>query len=508
MALTEYTLQDVVTVAGTFKFTLYADVGLTVPTGQTIMSIGELEKVGDLEPNKKQFQNLSLSIADDYTVYDAGFWYTIALSEMYLRIYLDEGAGDTGYFYGFIDPMQSDFQEHYVGSLDFVRSGTMVLTSVEAKLFATTLTTLNDAVVANKILTNYFPTDTPVTDDIYSYIMVKDFFSALLFASGLNPDYSASDTRVVYSQAVNEQDFVYYETDSLRTYFVDQLFLVMSRYVEAPPGSGNWVENTFTNLTWYDLLVLNTTTFDPSSYVTQLIIEVLNSIQFNMELGYESGRHVITLYQRGRAYGNSNNVTMGGLLSSRINVCSDLRKSGYKAYNDNDTTKMIWFSDKVDALPKADGIPETIEIEVAVSCALRVINTAPGIGSAYAVVPYGISSDEDMWEYFHKPYDCINSVKYWNYETSAYVVASIGGDKLLEEAVAGYLFARFHTAFRAFTRTYATLKANNGSTNTHTNNHPFMRTAFDDGTGSKQYYANKVIKNADNNTTTVDWIEE
>jgi hypothetical protein len=370
----------------------------------------------------------------------------------------------------------------------------MVLTSVESILFATTCTQLQTEILANKSFTGFDTPGPPVEYDVFSYIAIKNIFSCLLKASGLNISYAASDTTIFISATASEQDFIYKQ--STNEYTANQLYLVLSRYTL---DEGNWIEGYVENI-----LANFFIDYDGSTSAQPVIVNFLNSLQLMMDLDYSNGRHIINLRQRGRAY--TGTVTLGGLIESEVNICSDLKKSGYQAFNNHDSTRQIWFSDLIDTNPHSIPIPSGLSIDVGVPVVLQVRSDGSHTVSNMACCPYAFVST--CYEWFHHPYNYVDGIKYWNYEAAVYITASLDSVRLLEESIAGYLFHRFHLMFRAFTRKYGSMKVNNGSTNSHSNAVPHMRTSFDDGTGSKTYYANRVIKIASENKLQVDWLKE
>lgn len=474
------------TSVGTFKLTLYAEAGLTIPTKQTILNIGDLESVLDLDVNLRSVKTLQIDIADVYSTYTEGFWYHVALSaEMYLKIELDEGAGYTPYFFGLVDPLNSDFMEHYVSGTSFVRTGSITLVSLESKLWNVKISELKTVMLANRSLPFYGETPKP-ENGLAGYMHVKDVFASLLYAAGLVTEYDSGSATLVYDSA--NPEFKY--TEGTYVYDISKLILGLTQY-DTYVGD-EWVEGTYN---------LQFNFYSATNYCVDYITHILNKFQLMMDLTIDSFMvPCINLYQRSHAFADSKNRSFGKLLESEIMVGSVLRKSGVKV---NTPYRLsMWFSDKVDLLPHAEELPDYVNIDLDLD-----IDFTPefvwGVDDIHTPTYYGVTGTDFM----------INSIDYYNYDTSTYDTADTYtsySQLYLNwcQAVAGYLFNKFHNPFVGYTRTYGSIKSNNGTTNTHVNSVCSMRTVINDGSGDKTFYANKVIKNAQDNTLTIDWIEE
>lgn len=103
----------------------------------------------------------------------------------------------------------------------------------------------------------------------------------------------------------------------------------------------------------------------------------------------------------------------------------------------------------------------------------------------------------------------ITSVKYYNYSSSSWTEVSTGGVLIFLNAVCEYYRNRWMIAKKKYMRQYGSIFASNGSTLSTAHIHWGRRMQISsDGGAAKAYYANEVEKNAMDNTTTIQWIEE
>jgi hypothetical protein len=112
-------------IVGTFKFTLYSTEDLTVPTIQTIKVVGDLEASIDSGVLQHSIPQLNLSLREDHSQYTQGFWWRTLKNPTRLFITLDEGDGDTYYFYGNVSLLQTVWKESYVNGMEYIRTASV-----------------------------------------------------------------------------------------------------------------------------------------------------------------------------------------------------------------------------------------------------------------------------------------------------------------------------------------------------------------------------------------------
>ena len=95
--------------------------------------------------------------------------------------------------------------------------------------------------------------------------------------------------------------------------------------------------------------------------------------------------------------------------------------------------------------------------------------------------------------------------KYWNYSTAATEIADN-----LPKAIALYYFERFGSLLNRmeYSRTYTSLQANNGSSNSQMWMQNLNRTTINDGITIRNFYATEIHKDILKNQATVVWVEE
>lgn len=152
MAFTNYTLPKIYNLpSGIATVILRADVALTTPTTQTILSIGSVVESIDEDAGVIDQGSVDMSIVDNA----AGFWDDIlSAGPVYLRIMLDEGDGDKLLFTGVIDQssVSYNYSDTSVFRIDFTVFN--ILTAMRDKTLdgligylisaATSTTTLED----------------------------------------------------------------------------------------------------------------------------------------------------------------------------------------------------------------------------------------------------------------------------------------------------------------------------------------------------------------------------
>ena len=99
------------------------------------------------------------------------------------------------------------------------------------------------------------------------------------------------------------------------------------------------------------------------------------------------------------------------------------------------------------------------------------------------------------------------AVDFWNYTTNSRQIESNATDNCLTKAVAQYLYNRFQKGRLQWTRTYASLSANNGSTSSQRWNKTLVMHVISDGVKSRTFYSTEVSKNLITNKSTVVWVE-
>jgi hypothetical protein len=96
---------------------------------------------------------------------------------------------------------------------------------------------------------------------------------------------------------------------------------------------------------------------------------------------------------------------------------------------------------------------------------------------------------------------------FWNYNTNTRQLVSSATDNCLTKTAAQYLYNRFQKGRIQWTRKYASLKANNGSTSSQRWNRTLILHTIHDGVKSRTFYATEVSKNIITNKSQLVWVE-
>lgn len=477
VALANYPLPDITgTAVGTFKVRLTSSlVGLTTPTANTILELGEWEESADIKIGVSQIGTLRLRIRDDTSTYTEGFWYKVFGSTSELRFYLTENGVDTFYFYGLPQEETVEWEEYFIGST-YVREVTLSLLSVAYTILDTTTATWMTHVVDNSV-----DTGAVLLNDPSWKISVKGLFSAMLSASGLNSTYSESDTTFVY----NTVDFRY--TQGGNNYTLDDVWIAVKIFA----GGGSH------SATEYFLASSGNRLSAKFATLRDLLKHLLANFGVIMVMDYNTTtqRHLIKLVQRGRAYSTA--LTFGSReIKGNISKSYDLLGDATQATFILDSTSFVWFSKKYLDGKSTSTVPNYVKFDIDYQT-IFLLNV---------LVPQsGISHSRQLYLVSGSTWTIITGIDYFNYTTGLYVTAV---SPHMQEATAGYVYYRFTNKFSLIRRTYGTFKGDDASTNSHTNLRILRRTSINDGTGAANYYANKVIKRPESNEVEIDWIKE
>ena len=464
------TLPDFDDVIGLFSFTLYSDfAGLTVPSIQTVLEIGDTEESADLTIGLQQLSTLKMELRDDYTTYTTyGFWFKVLTGETQLRIYLNQGAGNTFYFFGTVQAETVQWTERYISSTEKVRVVTFDLVSMAQKLLDTPTIDWVTAVIANSVNSG------AEVDLQPSYgIKVLGLFSAMLSASGLNSSYALADTSFIYGTA----DFIFTGSKNVGDLTVAvKMFVAPASHAVCEYWSGSGIlSNSFATLK--DVLAALLPNF---------------GVVLRMTYDISSGRHLIHLTQRGRAYSNTLDFE-DREKESEISKATDLIGDAVRAVFFPTDTEFVWFSKKTISGFSEAAVPNYVSFDADYLCLFECDGPVSGL-----------TISRSLWFVSGTTWAHIIGVQYYNYSTSAYITATSNYEML--EAMAGYQFYRISNQYSAILRTYSKLRAGAGTDHTVLN--IYRRTNINDGLATNAYFANRVIKKPSDSKVTIEWILE
>jgi hypothetical protein len=477
--VTQYDLPDLSTIAGTFRISLFSEfAGLTKPTIQTVVEIGDLEESAAIGVAIQQLSTLSITLRDDYSTYtDYGFWFKVLSGETHIRLYLNQGGSDLFYFYGTVQPETVSWGERFINHPDYpgtqkrLRTVSFDLVSIALKMFDTPTVDWETEVVDNSINTGREDSNSPSFK-----ISVMGLFSAMLSASELNSSYSLADTSFVYNTA----DLVYNPGGG------DRILSDLSVAVKIFVGGGGQATTEY----------FSGPNSLSSTYATlkDLLVNLLPNFGVVLRMTYDipTERHLIQLIQRGRAYPTTLDFE-NREKKSTIRKSTDLLGDAIKVTFLRDTAKFVWFSKKyVDGFSQAEP-PNYVDFDVQYETIFIV--DGPITGTTVSRTLFFVSGTS---------WTSIQSIKYWNYDSDAYVTSTATNE--MEEAVAGYLYYRFTFIYSSIMRTYSKLMAGTGTD--HTVLSIFRRLNINDGLATNTYYANKVRKRPKENEVEIEWILE
>lgn len=485
--MTAYPLPSLVTVDGTYSFELYsATAGLTVPTIQTIKSITPLKESANVIVGTSEITNVQIEFRDDDSTYSQGFWFKQFKVETWLRIYLDEGAGDTFFFFGMIDtlsPGSIDWQESYLGA-NRIRTATVTFLSIARKVFDMEI----DDWIA-EVLANDEETTNSDQAAVSSVISVPGLFAALLSGSGLNPSYDVADVSLVYGSAT---DFTWGE--GVGDYRADEIYVPTEYIVSTGP--------TVTSPTvYFDTSSANclSVQLDGTGYYSEmgaLVKDILFNFGLQMRMDYDTvgDRHLIQLMHRHDVYTGTLDFSNREKASSGFGA-SKLLLDSVRASDLMDDTKFIWISKKYCRFSSPATPPNRVKFDVDQQIPFIIDDTALGEGNHSLYYWAGTGNDAVF----------ITGCKYYD--------GPIGGaafdDPLkMQGSAADYLYQMFSENKGTVTRRYGQMTADAGSGETHTAVGIMRRVEINDLDSTVTYFANTVTKDPVTHEIEVEWIEE
>lgn len=494
--LTEYTLPNVNSPAGEFTVKVYcSDASLTVPSIQTILTIGSLEEGIDVAPSIQEASTLNISIADDTSTHAQGFWYKALASECHIKFMLMESSAETYFFFGTVEPLQVSWTDHYVntGSTVFVRSADITLVSFEKKLFDGTTIDLQNDVYSRRVVQS---SDSPQEGDPYTYFRVMNIFASLLYITGLNETYDRTDVEYIYNPSL--PDFKYIQAGTLTPFTFENLFLFPSIWL----SGGELASYFFTGTSQWS---------QKYHYLKDFISMLLNTFQLILKFDFTDDRVKIKLYQRGHAYSDALMASIGHPINRTITIASDKQIDSVSAHDYWSPSNLRWvarqYSDDVQSIAVPDYISIYLEIPVLFQVGVGSFSSWSISAAQVLAGASGINEDNDdtMDQTFATR---ITSTEWYNYNTNAYVAPSISDLYRLEESIAGYIYNRFAGSFKAIQATYGTIKSTINSVLSQANSRAMIRQSINDGNGAVSYYAQSVKKDPSTNRMTIIWLEE
>lgn len=494
--MTSYSLQSVTGVVGTFSITLLSEFAdLIIPTGQSVTGIGMLEEVADISMGISQAAKLSVTLTDDYTAYSEGFWYKILNGDCRIRFYLDQGGGNTFFFFGKPQAETIRWEEHYISS-SRIRTVSLDLATVTLTMFDTlTKDWITEFMNYGQVNTAY-----QVDKEPSWLIRPAGLFAAMLSGSGLNPSYDLNDVSFVWNSG---PDMIF--LNGAAEFRFDQIYVPTAFYDLLRVGSAG-----DRPITYWNHNDANYPPYDPPTNsqalelfypkLQALIGDLLRNFGLVMRMDYDAGagRHLIQLIQRGRAYSATLDFSSREK-ESTISKAFDLSGDAVRSVELVDNTKFCWMSKRYSDAPTITEVPNYVSFDVDSPAVFRINATAAQAANNRSLYVWDGTAG-------HAPV-ALDGIKYYDYAAQAYVITTATNAKM-QEAIGGYIYKRFTADYGLIVRKYGQLKADDGVANDHTRLSILRRTSINDGVSAKTYYANKVRKLVETSECEIEWIRE
>jgi hypothetical protein len=486
--MTEYNLPSFSTVAGTFKLHLYAtSAGLTVPTINTVLELGETKESANISVGISEIGNMQIRLRDDDSTYSQGFWYKVLQDETRLRIYLDEGAGDTFYFFGYVEPGSIKWDEHYIGSTR-IRTVSLTLISAMRIILDSKIDDWITEVLANCTATGHSSLSAP------SHIMkVTELFACMLSmgSSPLNPDFNpATDISFLYGSQTQLQ-----WGDGVSLYAVSSLYVPVKYYFTTAPEDIRPVVYFDTTKTTCLARQSDGTGFYDS--MQAFLKDLLANFGLIMRTTYDAAleRHVIQLSHRGDVYSGELSFS-GREKSSAIMNGTRLLGDAARAMDLLQETNFIWMSKSYSRFPSPLDPPQAISFDLDVKCPFIIDSSGSGEGN------------HSLMKWTSGAVVYMTGGKYYSTISGLMTVAYSTDPNKMEEMATSYQFEWFTTYHATVNRVYGKMLANGGSGETHTVLEIMRRVSINDLDSTRTFFANAVTKNPATNEVSVEWIEE
>ena len=492
-----YPLPTISTVSGDVNIVITSlTEGLTVPTAQTVKSLGKVIEAASINPEQQEIPRMTIKVMLD----DTGFWIGVLYVGSTFMVTLTEGVTERYLFSGKLEPQTVDWTS--TSNISGTRYGEVtftLLSSIQIPMDMPTLTWIDE------VLKNDITLAIPTSGLVYSVMSVRGLFAAMLSSvnpvSGdfLNSTYSLDDVTFVR----DDQDLTFKTASADRD--VSQL------YVPTQWNDGGSAVNTvyFKTGDAENLAVTYATLKD-------LIGVMARNFGVRIRLYYDmdDSRYKIYLLQCYRAYSGTLDFSTR-LKSETQSVSTDLQGDAAIVRYQRDATKMVWlskiYSNMAFYVTDPSALPATKDVRFDFETTLVWhIMAAAEDGSPQRILS---AASELTTGASHALLELIIDVTWHNYTAGTDDVATDPAlaDLKLEQAIAGYNGFRFiGTNWFKNTSRYSHITASDGATESfsHVTILKRQEISLGYGAGNKNYFANKTIIDIDNSEVEVEWIQE
>jgi hypothetical protein len=454
--MAKYTLHPATIPAGELAMIIYSSVtDLTIPTYVTL-DFGDLVERLDPIAGTYDVDTLDVDYVEDYSDagHPEGFWMAaIGGTYLDLQITLDEGAGATHVFYGRLLKEKTELDEYVLSGSTYGRRGTM--------RFVSHLMTLRDVTTADLITGANAVFTTPTWNNTGNerIIQYREIISQLL-ASALGGQTADADDVTVLDD--NLQDNTSH--DGITYWYISE-FSLNALAVKYPNA--------------FDL-------------ISQLLKQFFLIPRYYYDV--TNSRHKIQLFTRGTSFATQ--VTLVVPTESRLTIGSAIALKDVQIDDAYTPTTYYWDAEaETYTTTKPEGWNPEITL---VQEYIHYVDDS-GTGPWCFGIDYNSGTGVAVGYTWYRAWDYAGQV--W---TNINATTDDGDAWLIPAQFYG---RKFRGEKRVYERTYNSLKADNGTTDSHSNIVCGARTQISDGVSARNFYAVEVKKNLARNELTVVWQE-
>jgi hypothetical protein len=472
--------------AGTLKLYLYVDPSLpvlTIPTITKIFNLGKFKELIDFEAGVVDIQQVDTELIEEYSTYPEGFWYKIIngypTKDVELMFTLMEGAVWTFLFRGRIYRSGTIAIEKYITASTKVRGmGLQLISSLD--LLKTV--TISDLITECRLHTIY-------SAAFGQYVIPLGTIVACMIKLAYGIAYDStlvinnSDDVKVYIEGGGAEN----TWDIAALPIEDGSHNLIGFFEKSTGNTAGWY-NRFANA--FDLLF---NIIKPFGVIPKYMFGDVNGL---IDANPTNNNHRLIFDSRGRSAGE---ITMvGGIKDKESELLSEsvLKAQNVRVMDFRYNILSYWYLN--DVLQKGDTPPfATFDIDFSVDFQVYYSIDMP----TWDLILY----DDYTGTYNSLATACL----WWNYSTGGWgIVTGYGSDNCLAKGSSQYYKNRFANGRTQYTRTYKSIKANNGSSDSHRWLQTLKRHVINDGVTPRTYYLTSLEKDIGSNESSAVLVEE
>lgn len=478
--MTEYLLQRTVLTSGVMSAYLYSDTAdLIVPTFNSLIIKGKKTERLDVLPGEIEMAELNLSVVEDYLNYVEGFWYNVLhVGKPQIKILLDEGNGNTLYFWGTIQDKTVNFSETCLIAGYERRSGSLRCVTMLDSFKEITSQALMNYCEANILLTG------PGTYSDWKFVKLREMLAAILKVGNFNAAFDAADVVLPTPGECDMSAFINNYPSGTFTYTWSELYIPFSALTIRRGAVAEFTESF--------------------SDAFEILKEVCKAFGFvpNFYYNLTDSKWKLALSTRGSTYSGSP-VTMpvssrsDNLVNVDQTVTAVLVTNGNKFADAGTNTAWVkkgifhvatYFQGYWNYAP----IPPMFSPEISLDLMFGIMSVFSPAG-AFDFLLFG--------------YDGVDFKKITKITVYRYDISSTEDVISLEHALCLLLYYRFNRSRKGFEREYPSMSATLSGVTSHENLHLLSCTSIDDRVSAKTYYATDVSQDLFANTASIKWAQ-